>query len=67
MSKRKPLPYSACALIDSALMSLSEAYRQIKPLLRTDNLETVARSGRALDEINQAIASLKEARNLKGE
>lgn len=67
MSKRKPFPYAAGQLIDAALMALSEAYRQVKPLLKKDDLETVARSGRALDEINQAVAGLKEARSLKGE
>lgn len=65
--KAKPLPYRASALVDAALMSLSEAYRQIKPLLKGNDLETVARSGRALDEINQAIGNLREIKSLKGE
>lgn len=62
MSKRKPLPYSALALIDDALMCLSDAHRQIKPLLEKGDIEVVARSGRALDSVNQAVRSLQEAR-----
>ena len=45
MTKRKPLPYAALALIDSALMDLSDARRQLKPLLEKGDIETVARRG----------------------
>lgn len=62
MTKRKPLPYAALALIDNALMGLSDARRQLKPLLEKGDIEVVARSGRALDHVNQAIQDLKEAK-----
>ncbi len=67
MTKRRPLPYSALALIDAALMGLSDARRQLKPLLDKGDIEVVARTGRALDEVNQAIASLKEAKSERPE
>lgn len=66
MTKRKSLPYSALALIDSALMGLSDARRQLKPLLDKSDIETVARAGRALDNVNQAIQDLKEAKQAEG-
>lgn len=62
MSRRKPLPYAALRLIDEALMALSDARRQIRPLLEKGDIETVARAGRALDEVNQAMQNLKEAK-----
>lgn len=68
MSKKpRPFPYRAGALVDQALMDLSAAHRMIKPLLKKQDLETVASAGMALDEINRAIASLKEARNIREE
>lgn len=66
MTKRRPLPYAALGLIDSALMALSNARRQLKPLLEKGDIETVARAGRALDEVNQAIQELKEAKLQEG-
>lgn len=66
MTRRKSLPYSALALIDSALMGLSEVRRQLKPLLEKGDIEVVARSGRALDNVNQAIQDLKEAKLQEG-
>jgi hypothetical protein len=66
MTKRKALPYAALGLIDEALMALSEARRQVRPLLEKGDIETVARAGRALDQISQAIQSLKEAKQQEG-
>jgi predicted nucleic acid-binding protein len=66
-TKRKPLPYAASYLVDAALMSLSAAHRRIKPLLAKNDLETVASAGLALDEINRAIAILKEAKTFREE
>lgn len=65
MSRRKPLPYAALALIDEALMSLSEARRQLRPLLDKGDIETLARTGRTLDQINQAIQNLKEVKQVE--
>ena len=67
MSKRRPLPYAACGLIDEALMALSEARRYIKPLLDKGDLETVARTGKALDELNKACAALTEIKSIQPE
>jgi hypothetical protein len=67
MSKRKPLPYAAGYLLDQALMAIAEARRQLKPLLEKSDIETVARTGRALDEINQAGNHLHEIKNSQGE
>lgn len=66
MTRRKALPYAALGLIDEALMALSNARRQLKPLLEKGDIEVVARAGRALDEVNQAMQSLKEARTQEG-
>lgn len=66
MTARRPLPYAAAGLIDDALMALSEARRQIRPLLEKGDIEVVARSGRALDQISQAIQALKEAKQKEG-
>jgi hypothetical protein len=65
--RRKPLPYAALSLIDDALMALSAARRYMKPLLDKTDLETVARTGRALDEIHHASESLVEVRSLRPE
>ena len=48
-------------------MCIEMARKQVKPLLDKADLETVARVGRALDEINQASQSLHEARQQPGE
>lgn len=65
MTRRKPLPYAAAYLIDDALMSLAVAGKQLRPLLDKTDLETVARTGRALDELHHATASLTEAKNTR--
>lgn len=65
MTARRPLPYAAAGLIDEALMALSEARRQVRPLLEKGDIEVVARAGRALDQVNQAIQALKEARQVE--
>lgn len=67
MAKRRPLPYAAAGLLDEAVMALSMARKQIKPLIDKSDIETVSRAGRALDEINQAMRSLETVRNLEGE
>lgn len=65
MAKRRPLPYHASYLVDQALMSLAVAQRQLKPLFEKPDLETVARTGKALNEIAQAVDNLKEIRKEK--
>ena len=60
MAKRRPLPYHASFLIDSAVMSLEMARKNLKPLLDKNDLETVVRTGKSLDEIAQAVSNLKE-------
>ena len=66
MSKRKPLPYHAIGCIDNALMALSEARRQVRPILdESGDLKTVIRAGKALDEINKAVTSLQEVTKLE--
>lgn len=58
MSKRKPLPYACAYLVDEAVMAMSQAERQLKPLLEKGDLETVARTAKALNEIHTASNSL---------
>lgn len=68
MTRRKPLPYSATQRIDDALMCLSEAERILRSkLLESKDVLIVAWSGRALDQVNQAKAALKEARQVEPE
>jgi hypothetical protein len=66
MTARRALPYAAAALVDEALMTLSNARRQLLPLLEKGDIEVVARAGRALDQVNQAIGYLKEAKIQEG-
>lgn len=47
-------------MIDNAVMSLEVARKNLKPLLDKPDLETVVRTGKSLDEINQAVSNLKE-------
>ena len=66
MTARRPLPYAAVGLIDEALMALSEARRQMRPLLEKGDIETVARAGRVMDQVNQAMQCLKGAQQKEG-
>ena len=66
MTRRKALPYAATALVDDALMALAEARRQMRPILDESNdLKIVVRTGKALDEINRALANLLEVKMIE--
>lgn len=66
-SKPKPFPYRAGALIDDATMAATSAKRTIAPLLDKPDLETVARTGKVMDLINQVILKLSQARSMRPE
>ena len=54
------MPSASAALIDEALMELSDAQRLLEPLLTTGDLLTVQRSSQALQRINRGVAALKD-------
>lgn len=64
-TRRKPLPYAAAAIIDEAVMALSDSQRMIKNMLK----EGV--DGKKLGlvgmQIGEAIQKLIEARKVEGE
>lgn len=66
-SKPRPFPYRAAGLIDDATMAATSARRTIAPLLDKPDLETVARTGKVMDLINQVILKLSQARSMRPE
>ena len=68
MSKRRPFPYAAGALIDESIMGLSQAVRMLRPLLdgqATTLEERYRRLGVAVVETQQAINKLQEVRQMR--
>jgi hypothetical protein len=58
--QRVIMPKFTAALIDNALMDLSDAQRLLEPLLNSGDLVTVQRASQALQKIHRSVDALKE-------
>jgi hypothetical protein len=70
MSKRKPLPYAAGQLVDTARMSLSDALRSIRPLISSQPLtgeEQMRRLAQTIYHITQANDCLQRINEIQNQ
>jgi hypothetical protein len=59
-NKRIIMPKATSALVDDAIMDISDANRLLEPLLRAGDLSTVQRTSQAIIKLRNAIDSLKQ-------
>lgn len=66
-TRRKPLPYAAIGLLDTAIMENTDALHELRPLIerKTDEVERVIRISKAIGAIYRSTDALKEARLLE--
>jgi len=68
-TRRKPLPYAAIGLLDTAIMENATALHALKPLIerKTDEVERAIRIAQAIGAIYRSTDALKEARRIEPE
>lgn len=69
MAKRKPLPYAAADCIDRAVMGVTVAKRNLIATIDEPmtNEERYRRLAQAVNHLHEALAALKEAKEIRPE